>query len=112
MPQSAVATESRSSPPPVVSSPQIVVIPSCSETSDSSKNRALSSRESISTIQVPAPQLLSVAKTSSRKHSRRQSSVEDVKQVRRARGYRSHSQAKPWKAGSLMLGGFARRNMD
>ncbi|KAL6724274.1 hypothetical protein Aduo_019176 [Ancylostoma duodenale] len=112
MPQSAIATDSRSSPPPVVTSPQIVVIPSCSETSDSSKNRGLSSRESISTIQVPAPQLLSVAKTSSRKHSRRQSSVEDVKQVRRARGYRSHSQAKPWKAGSLMLGGFARRNMD
>ncbi|ETN77974.1 hypothetical protein NECAME_10650 [Necator americanus] len=109
--QAAVPSDSRSSPTQMTSSPQIVVIPSDSDKSDSSKNRAISPRESISTIQVPASQLLSVAK-SSRKHSRRQSSVEDAKQVRRARGYRSHSQMKPWKAGSLMLGGFSRRNME
>nr|CDJ83909.1 Protein R02E4.2 [Haemonchus contortus] len=98
---------------PSVGSPQIVVIPSRNETSSSSAMIAEDSshRESISTSQVPAPQLLSVTKViSSRKHSRRQSSVEDVKQARRMRGSRSHSQAKPWKAGSLMLGGFNRRN--
>ncbi|KAK6760725.1 hypothetical protein RB195_021975 [Necator americanus] len=77
--QAAVPSDSRSSPTQMTSSPQIVVIPSDSDKSDSSKNRAISPRESISTIQVPASQLLSVAK-SSRKHSRRQSSVEDAKQ--------------------------------
>ncbi|KAK6033713.1 hypothetical protein OSTOST_00014 [Ostertagia ostertagi] len=103
-------TTSHSIPP--LTSPQIVVIPSGNDTDDSTKNpEASSPRGSISTIQVPAPQLLSVSKaTGARKHNRRQSSVEDIKQARRVRGSRSHSQAKPWKAGSLMLGGFSRRN--
>ncbi|CAJ0609568.1 unnamed protein product [Cylicocyclus nassatus] len=110
-PQVPQPSDSRSSPPPP-SSPKIVVIPSSSD-SETSRNPPMSvssPRGSIATIQVPAPQLLSVR--SPRKHSRRQSSVEDVKQARRSRNIRSHSQAKPWKAGSLMLGGFARRNVE
>ncbi|WKY17235.1 hypothetical protein Q1695_001670 [Nippostrongylus brasiliensis] len=111
-PAASVPVPQRSSPPRV-SSPQIVVIPSGSDGSESSQRPldASSPRESISTIPVPSLQLLSVGRgTTGRKHNRRQSSVEDVKQFRKARGSRSHSQAKPWKAGSLMLGGFSRRN--
>ncbi|CAI5454295.1 unnamed protein product [Caenorhabditis angaria] len=41
------------------------------------------------------------------KHSRRPSSVEEIKKARRLRGHR-RSDAKQWKSGSLMLAGFRR----
>ncbi|KAE9419567.1 hypothetical protein Angca_001001, partial [Angiostrongylus cantonensis] len=98
-----------SSPPSQATSPQIVVSPYNDDGRDNKRSPDFSPRGSVSGLHSTAPLHLNVARgPGSRKHSRRQSSVEEFKQLRRARGSRSHSRAKPWKAGSLMLGGFAR----
>uniref|UniRef100_A0A1I7WYZ7 DUF8077 domain-containing protein n=1 Tax=Heterorhabditis bacteriophora TaxID=37862 RepID=A0A1I7WYZ7_HETBA len=84
-------------------SPQIVVHPGSSSTTGGPVSR----KDNICTIQMqsahPQIQLLNVVRPSgARRTSRRQSSTEEIKQLRRARGAYSKSTPKTWKAGSLI----------
>ncbi|CAI4233272.1 unnamed protein product [Auanema sp. JU1783] len=81
--------------PTSCASPQIIISPS-DTLSPSSSSGAVGSQHAQHLYVKP-------------KHSRRQSSVDDIKQARRARGIHTSSGGqKRWKSGSLMLGAFSK----
>ncbi|KJH42670.1 hypothetical protein DICVIV_11337 [Dictyocaulus viviparus] len=99
------------SSPSHMTAPKITVVMSNYDEHGASKSSLSSPRGSVSTLLASASHQLSVARGfGPRKHNHRQLSTEELKQMRKARYSQSHSKSKPWKAGSLMLGGFTRKN--
>ncbi|KAF1747727.1 hypothetical protein GCK72_024193 [Caenorhabditis remanei] len=80
--------------PSSAQSPQIFIQPGSSSSSSAPRT---------SIVSLHGKELLHVKP----RHSRRPSSVEEIKKARRMRGHRK-SESKQWKSGSLMLAGFRR----